>query len=179
ENNPVQNQQDAKQLQFKQIILTNYETLRSYQISLGLVDFSVIALDEAQKIKTPGTLITNASKALKADFKIAMTGTPVENTLVDIWCLMDFAVPGLLGNAKDFAKEYQKPLSDENTDIKSLTEQLRKNIGVFIKRRLKSDVAKDLPVKHDNANSRIRKVMPPVQLERYKQEIELANNAEL
>ena len=179
ENYPAKNQQDAKRLQFKQIILTNYETLRSYQISLGLVDFAVIALDEAQKIKTPGTQITNASKALKADFKIAMTGTPVENTLVDIWCLMDFAVPGLLGNAKDFAKEYQKPLSDENTDIKALTEQLRNNIGVFIKRRLKKDVAKDLPTKHDNEKSRIKKVMPPIQLERYKQEIEMANNSEL
>ncbi|MFV0158234.1 SNF2-related protein [Empedobacter falsenii] len=179
ENNPVQNQQDAKQLQFKQIILTNYETLRSYQISLGLVDFAVIALDEAQKIKTPGTLITNACKALKADFKIAMTGTPVENTLVDIWCIMDFAVPGLLGNAKDFAKQYQKPLSDEKTDIKALTEQLRNNIGIFIKRRLKSDVAKDLPKKHDNQNSRIKKVMPSVQLDRYKQEIEMANDSEL
>lgn len=179
ENNPVKNQQDAKRLQFKQIILTNYETVRSYQISLGLIDFAVIALDEAQKIKTPGTLITNASKALKADFKIAMTGTPVENTLVDIWCIMDFAVPGLLGNAKDFAKEYQKPLSDENTDIKALTEQLRNNIGIFIKRRLKKDVAKDLPTKHDNEKSRIKKVMPSIQLERYKQEIEIANNAEI
>lgn len=179
ENNPVRNQQDAKHLQFKQIILTNYEIVRSYQISLGLVDFAVIALDEAQKIKTPGTQITNASKALKADFKIAMTGTPVENTLVDIWCLMDFAVPGLLGNAKDFAKEYQKPLSNENTDIKALTDQLRNNIGVFIKRRLKKDVAKDLPTKHDNEKSRIKKIMPPIQLERYKQEIEMANNSEL
>ncbi|MCU0469894.1 MAG: SNF2-related protein [Arcicella sp.] len=179
ENNPIQNKLDAKGLQFKQIILTNYETLRSYQISLGLVDFAIITLDEAQKIKTPGTLITNASKALKADFKIAMTGTPVENTLVDIWCLMDFAVPGLLGNAKDFAKEYQKPLSDENTDIKALTEQLRNNIGVFIKRRLKSDVAKDLPKKHDNQNSRIKKVMPSIQLDRYKQEIEMANDSQL
>lgn len=179
QNNPAKNQQDAKRLQFKQIILTNYETLRSYQISLGLVDFAVVSLDEAQKIKTPGTLITNASKALKADFKIAMTGTPVENTLVDIWCLMDFAVPGLLGNAKDFAKEYQKPLSDENTNVKELTEQLRNNIGVFIKRRLKSDVAKDLPAKHDNANSRIKRVMPKAQLERYQQEIETANDSEL
>jgi HJR/Mrr/RecB family endonuclease len=179
ENNHIHNQQDAKRLQTKQIILTNYETVRSYQISLGLVDFAVIALDEAQKIKTPGTQITNASKALKADFKIAMTGTPVENTLVDIWCLMDFAVPGLLGNAKDFAKKYQKPLSDEDTDIKALTEQLRNNIGVFIKRRLKSDVAKDLPDKHDNENSRIKKVMPSVQLDRYTQEIELANNSDL
>lgn len=179
ENNPIKNQIDARQLQIKQIVLTNYETVRTYQISLGLVDFAVVALDEAQKIKTPGTQITNASKALKADFKIAMTGTPVENTLVDIWCLMDFAVPGLLGNAKDFAKEFQKPLNDENTDIKALTEQLRNNIGVFIKRRLKIDVAKDLPTKHDNDSSRIKRVMPPLQLDKYKQEIEMANDSEL
>lgn len=179
ENNPGQNQSDARKMQFRQIILTNYETVRSYQISLGLVDFAVVALDEAQKIKTPGTLITNATKALKADFKIAMTGTPVENTLVDIWCLMDFAVPGLLGNAKDFAKLYQKPLKDEKTDVKTLTKKLRNNIGVFIERRLKIDVAKDLPTKHDNEYSRKRQAMPAVQLERYLEEIELANDSEL
>jgi SNF2 family DNA or RNA helicase len=179
ENNPGQNQSDARKMQSRQIILTNYETVRSYQISLGLVDFAVIALDEAQKIKTPGTLVTNAAKALKADFKIAMTGTPVENTLVDIWCLMDFAVPGLLGNAKDFAKVYQKPLNDEKTDIKALTEKLRNNIGVFIKRRLKIDVAKDLPTKHDNRDSRKMQVMPAVQIERYLEEIEMANDSEL
>jgi SNF2 family DNA or RNA helicase/HJR/Mrr/RecB family endonuclease len=175
----IQNQREAQQLQRQHIILTNYETLRSYQATLCLVDFAVVALDEAQKIKTPGTLVTNASKALKADFKIAMTGTPVENTLIDIWCIIDFAVPGLLGNAKEFAKEFQNPLKEEDTDIKELTERLRNKIGIFIKRRLKRDVAKDLPAKHDNLNSRIKKVMPDVQLQRYKIEIENANNSEL
>lgn len=175
----IQNQREAQQLQRQHIILTNYETLRSYQATLCLVDFAVVALDEAQKIKTPGTLVTNASKALKADFKIAMTGTPVENTLIDIWCIIDFAVPGLLGNAKEFAKEFQNPLKEEETDIKELTERLRNKIGIFIKRRLKKDVAKDLPAKHDNNNSRIKKIMPDVQLERYKIEIENANNSEL
>lgn len=175
----IQNQREARQLQRQHIILTNYETLRSYQATLGLVDFAVVVLDEAQKIKTPGTLVTNASKALKAHFKIAMTGTPVENTLIDIWCIIDFAVPGLLGNAKEFAKEFQNPLKEEDTDIKDLTERLRNKIGIFIKRRLKRDVAKDLPVKHDNHNSRIKKVMPDFQLQRYKIEIEYANNSEL
>lgn len=175
----IQNQREAQQLQRQHIILTNYEILRSYQATLCLVDFAVVALDEAQKIKTPGTLVTNASKALKADFKIAMTGTPVENTLIDIWCILDFAVPGLLGNAKEFAKEFQNPLKEEDIDIKELTERLRKKIGIFIKRRLKKDVAKDLPAKHDNNNSRIKKIMPDVQLERYKIEIENANNSEL
>lgn len=65
-------------------------------------------------------------KALKADFKIAMTGTPVENTLVDLWCIMDFSIPGLLGNAREFAKLYQNPLKDKDTDI----EQLGKNCAL-------------------------------------------------
>lgn len=167
---------DVSALQRKQLILTNYESLRSYQMNLCAVDYSIVVLDEAQKIKTPGTLVTNVSKALKADFKIAMTGTPVENTLVDLWCIMDFSVPGLLGNAKDFAKNYQKPLSNEDTDIHALGEQLRSQIGVFIKRRLKQDVAKDLPNKNLKVVSRI---MPEIQANRYSVEIELAKNEQM
>ncbi len=163
-------------LQRKQLILTNYESLRSYQMNLCAVDYSIVVLDEAQKIKTPGTLVTNVSKALKADFKIAMTGTPVENTLVDLWCIMDFSVPGLLGNAKDFAKNYQKPLSNEDTDIQALGEQLRGQIGVFIKRRLKQDVAKDLPNKNLKV---VSMTMPEIQANRYADEIELAKNEQM
>jgi SNF2 family DNA or RNA helicase/HJR/Mrr/RecB family endonuclease len=163
-------------LQRKQLILTNYESLRSYQMNLCAVDYSIVVLDEAQKIKTPGTLVTNVSKALKADFKIAMTGTPVENTLVDLWCIMDFSVPGLLGNAKDFAKNYQKPLSNEDTDIQALGEQLRGQIGVFIKRRLKKDVAKDLPKKNLKV---VTRTMPEIQANRYADEIELAKNEQI
>lgn len=179
EFNQKENQREAKELQRRHIILTNYETLRTYQATLCLIDFAVVALDEAQKIKTPGTLVTNVSKALKADFKIAMTGTPVENTLIDLWCIMDFSVPGLLGNAKDFAKEFQNPLKEDETDVKELTERLREKIGVFIKRRLKKDVAKDLPAKFDNEDSRVKRQMPPAQLERYKIEIEQAKSTDL
>lgn len=167
---------EVSSLQRKQIILTNYESLRSYQMNLCAVDYSIVVLDEAQKIKTPGTLVTNVSKALKADFKIAMTGTPVENTLVDLWCIMDFSVPGLLGNAKDFAKNYQKPLSNEDTDIHLLGEQLRSQIGVFIKRRLKQDVVKDLPKKNQKV---ICRVMPEIQANRYADEIELARSKQM
>ncbi len=166
---------DVSELQRKQIILTNYEALRSYQMNLCAVDYAIVVLDEAQKIKTPGTLVTNVSKALKADFKIAMTGTPVENTLVDLWCIMDFSVPGLLGNAKDFAKTFQKPLSKEDTDIINLGEQLRSQIGVFIKRRLKKDIANDLPKKHQKI---LKREMPNIQANRYASEIELAKSEE-
>jgi SNF2 family DNA or RNA helicase len=182
------NESDVKKLQNKQIILTNYESLKTYQMNICAVNFAVVALDEAQKIKTPGTLITNVCKALKADFKIAMTGTPVENTLVDLWCLMDFAMPGFLGNAKDFSNEFQKPLKEENVDIKLLGVKLRNRIDIFIKRRFKKDVAKDLPFKYESNlekdklkfnNINVVRTMPSVQYNRYIEEIEKANNQEL
>ncbi len=167
------------QLQRKHIILTNYETLRTYQLSLCAIDYAIVVLDEAQKIKTPGTLVTNVTKALKADFKIAMTGTPVENTLVDLWCIMDFSFPGLLGNAKDFAREFQNCLKEKTTNVTELGKKIRDKIGIYIKRRLKEDVAEDLPKKFDNENSKIKRQMPKEQLERYKIEIEQAKSIDL
>lgn len=155
----------------EQIVLTNYETIRNYQFSFCAVDFSVIVLDEAQKIKTPGTLVTNSAKALKAEFKIAMTGTPVENTLVDVWCIMDFCVPGLLGNCKEFSKKYQVPMKNEDTDVAELGNSIREEMGYYFLRRIKSDVAKDLPQK---SIEKIAKEMPPEQKNRY---IKLVNEA--
>lgn len=173
------NKKEASQLQTFQLILTNYETLREYQATLCLVEFSVIVLDEAQKIKTPGTFVTNVSKALKGDFKIAMTGTPVENTLVDLWCIMDFSVPGLLGNAKEFVAKYLNPLKKVGVSVQEIGENLRKQIGVFVKRRLKVDVAKDLPSKIEHKYSDYQRVMPDTQLERYKIEMNLAKSGNI
>ncbi len=170
---------EASKLQVKQIILTNYETLRSYQATLGLVDYAVVVLDEAQKIKTPGTLITNTVKALKAEFKIAVTGTPVENSLLDIWSILDFSVPGLLGNAKSFANKFQKPLANATADIGELTSHLRSRIGIFIHRRLKNEVNLNLPSKYDNQNSRIMRIMPKEQLNRYLMALERVNSQEV
>ena len=124
-------------LQRRQIIITNYETIRSFQFSFCAVNYSLIILDEAQKIKTPGALVTNAAKALKGEFKVAMTGTPVENTLVDLWCIMDFSLPGLLGNCREFAHKYQAPLKSADTDLVKLGNCVRKEMGAFFLRRLK------------------------------------------
>ena len=135
----------VRNLNEKAIFLTTYETLRKQQIPLGLINWGVIILDEAQKIKTPGTFVTNAAKGLKAEFKIAMTGTPVENTLMDLWCIVDFCSPGLLENAKSFSNQFQKPLKKEDTDFTQLSENLRSKIGDTLLRRMKADVAKDLP----------------------------------
>lgn len=143
------NQDDVDWLKSQDIILTNYETVRSGQFNICAVDYAAVILDEAQKIKTPGTYVTCAAKALKADFKIAMTGTPVENTYLDLWCISDFAIPGLLGNSKDFSAAYQTPLKEATTDIAALGKELRDRMGVFFLRRRKVDVLKDLPDKID------------------------------
>lgn len=151
-------------MQKMDIILTNYESLRISQLNFCAVEFDVVALDEAQKIKSPGTLVTNAAKALKCNFKIAMTGTPVENSLLDLWCIMDFCVPGLLGNAKAFAAQYQNPLKKEDTDIVALGNEVHDKLGVYFMRRLKKDAAKDLP---DKIELKEKVLMPPVQKETY------------
>lgn len=137
----------VEKMQGLDIILTNYESLRNCQLNFCAVEFDIVALDEAQKIKAPGTLVTNAAKALKSKFKIAMTGTPVENTLLDLWCIMDFCVPGYLGNAKTFAAKYQNPLKNSDVDIEALGNEIHSKLGIYLMRRLKVDAAKDLPNK--------------------------------
>lgn len=129
------------------IILTNYESLRISQLNFCAVNYEIVVLDEAQKIKSPGTLVTNAAKALKSQFKIAMTGTPVENSLLDLWCIMDFCVPGLLDNAKSFSAKYQLPLRNKDTDIVALGNEIHESLGIHFMRRMKMDVAQDLPEK--------------------------------
>lgn len=143
------NRDIVDRMQKMDIILTNYESLRISQLNFCAVEFDIVALDEAQKIKTPGTMVTNAAKALKSNFKVAMTGTPVENSLLDLWCIMDFCVPGLLGNAKAFAAHYQNPLKKEDTDIVALGNEVHDKLGVYFMRRLKKDAAKDLPEKYE------------------------------
>ncbi len=152
-------------MQRMDIIITNYESLRIAQLNFCAVEFDIVVLDEAQKIKTPGTLVTNAAKALKSNFKVAMTGTPVENSLLDLWCIMDFCVPGLLGNAKSFAARYQNPLKKEDVDIVALGNEVHEKLGIYFKRRLKKDAAKDLPEKYEYKQ---QIVMPSVQEKTYR-----------
>lgn len=156
----------------KAIYLTTYETLRRQQIPMGMIDWGIVIMDEAQKIKTPGTFVTNAAKALKSDFKIAMTGTPVENSLMDLWCIIDFCSPGLLENAKSFSNKYQKPLKDKDVDYDELSTQLRDEIGGTLLRRMKVDVAKDLPTID---YFKFKEIMPPEQFEAYANEVNQIN----
>lgn len=111
---------------------------------LKSVDWDLVILDEAQAIKNPNTKQTKAVKQLKAKSKIAMTGTPIENSLGDLWSLFDFLNAGLLGTAKEFT-QFTKKLKDGEADYS----KLRAVVNPFILRRLKTDktVIADLPDK--------------------------------
>jgi len=125
------------------IVLTTYESLRINHITTGFIKWKVIICDEAQKIKNPKTLITTAIKSQNAEFKIACSATPIENTLEDLWCIADFVKPGLLGNLKDFRKEYILKRSSEEIDLKELNEQLNNILTNYYIRRTKDEVLKD------------------------------------
>lgn len=129
------------------LVLTTYETLRDLEFSLASQKWSAMICDEAQKIKNPNAMVTRAAKKQNARFKIACTGTPVENTLTDIWCLFDFVQPGLLGALKYFGERYRKPIEAETDEDKARIEELRAVIEPQILRRTKAEVAKDLPRK--------------------------------
>lgn len=157
---------DVKRLQNTDVVLTTYETVRDFQLDLGLISWATVVIDEAQRIKTPGTLVTNALKALKTDFRLAMTGTPVENSLMDLWCITDFVAPGYLDSAKKFNTEFCLPLKNPETDIRALGDRIRERIGVHLKRRLKTDILEDLPEKQIHVGD-CQQQMPPAQIERY------------
>jgi hypothetical protein len=106
---------DATRLMEYRVVITNYETVVNYQHSLAqLYDgkrsiWSVVVTDEAQKHKAPDTKVSAALKAISADFKIAMTGTPVENRLLDLWNIVDYFQPALLGTKREFCAEFEEP----------------------------------------------------------------------
>ncbi|MFP4017376.1 MAG: DEAD/DEAH box helicase, partial [Halanaerobiales bacterium] len=108
------------------------------------IKWDSLILDEAQAIKNPGTKQTKAAKEIKASFRIAMTGTPLENHLSDLWSLFDFLNRGLLGTANEFT-EFSKKLKDSDDGYT----RLKKTISPFILRRLKTDkeIIPDLPDK--------------------------------
>lgn len=129
------------------VVLTTYETLRDLEFSLAAQHWSIMVCDEAQKIKNPNALMTRAAKKQNVTFKVACTGTPVENSLADLWCLFDFIQPGLLGSLNEFGTRYRKPIEAASDGEKERVEELRSVIEPQTLRRMKSQIAQDLPQK--------------------------------
>ena len=136
----------------RRLVLTTYETLRDYQFSLCRVDWSLVIFDEAQMVKNPNTLASRAAKGLKARFKLAVTGTPVENSLRDFWNLLDTVRPGHLDAYQPFNREFIRPINrvprEQRANMRQqIGLQLRAKTGLVMLRRNKADQLEGLPAK--------------------------------
>jgi hypothetical protein len=157
---------DTARLSTAKVVLANYEAVSDFQLSFGAVPFAAAVLDEAQKIKSPKARMTHAVKALNADFMLAMTGTPVENRLADLWCIADAVQPGALVDLKVFSARYEI----EGGDVQGLREQVWQAESAIqqtpklLLRRLKSEKLDGLPAKHEHL---LKIPMPPRQLDAY------------
>ena len=127
------------------ILLTSYDLLKrdveAYQEAL----FDTVFVDEAQNIKNHGTQTAKAVKALGCARRLALTGTPIENSLSELWSIFDFLMPGFLGGYKHFKEKYEQPVAARQDEVAA--ERLRRMIRPFILRRLKEEVLKELPDK--------------------------------
>jgi SNF2 family DNA or RNA helicase len=125
------------------IILSSYHTIRQDIELISSFYFHYIILDESQVIKNPTSMLYRTVTTLKSEFKLVLTGTPVENSLTDLWTQLNFVNPGLLGDLTFFRREFAKPIEKLGDDEKEI--ELRKIIKPFILRRTKENVATDLP----------------------------------
>jgi SNF2 family DNA or RNA helicase len=129
------------------VVLTSYSLVARDIDQLVAVPWARLALDEAQQVKNPNAAQTRAVRAIRAPRRIALTGTPVENNLSELWSIMHILNPGLLGSARTFRDAFAIPIERERDD--KATERLRRITAPFVLRRLKSDrsVIDDLPDK--------------------------------
>jgi superfamily II DNA or RNA helicase len=133
------------QFQGAHLVLTSYPLLRRDLEQYRGIDFNVVVLDEAQHIKNPASQNATAASAIRSRHRLALTGTPLENSLSDIWSLMHFLMPGYLGTRQDFSDRYLRPIT---SDPKSAEQQrLLRRISPFVLRRDKKTVATELPEK--------------------------------
>ncbi len=127
------------------VIITSYDLLRRDIDLYKYLSFDCQIIDEAQFIKNPTTQVSKAAKSIKASFKIALTGTPIENRLSELWSIFDYCMPGYLFTYKHFKESIESPaILDGDEDAFN---RLKKMISPFILRRLKKDVLTELPDK--------------------------------
>ena len=140
-------------------VLTTYETLRDYQHSFATIHWQAMVLDEVQKTKTPGTLVTEAVKAMNADFTMALTGTPIENRYADLWCIVntiDRHALGHLGGGtlREFSAKFER--DPDEKDLRELRKFLLEpgdGSPALMLRRMKQDIIEGLPSKTEYKRS--------------------------
>ncbi|MCL2840344.1 MAG: DEAD/DEAH box helicase [Defluviitaleaceae bacterium] len=127
------------------VFITTYDMLKRDFDYYRDIEFAYIIADEAQNIKNPSTQASKSIKALKGRVRFALTGTPIENTLTELWSIFDFIMPGYLYTAHKFGKAYETPIIKHgNTQVAA---KLRQQIAPFVLRRIKENVLKELPEK--------------------------------
>jgi len=134
-----------KQIPQHDLIVTNYALLRRDLEELQKFSFRAVILDEAQFIKNPGAQVTQSVKQLKCEHKMALTGTPLENRLLDLWSIVDFIQPGYLGNQEQFLETYEPRGENAESAQRIARRRLSAKLRPLLLRRLKKHVAKDLP----------------------------------
>ncbi|MEO7167319.1 MAG: SNF2-related protein [Spartobacteria bacterium] len=127
--------------------LTSYGLLRRDSDLYAGLTLSTVVLDEAQHIKNPDTQNAQAAFSLRAGQRFVLTGTPMENSVRDLWSLMNFVAPGYLGSRKDFRDRYEKPLAEGHAAARPVSARLARRLRPFLLRRRKADVARELPEK--------------------------------
>ena len=132
------------ELEDADVVVTSYALLRRDEELFKEIPWRYVIVDEAQQIKNPFSATARAAKRLKTDRRLALTGTPIENRLSEIWSIFDFVSPGLLGPLDKFEERYSRPI---DAGDKTAAERLRVTIHPFILRRTKAEVARDLPEK--------------------------------
>jgi SNF2 family DNA or RNA helicase len=135
------------QLNHCDVLITSFTLIRKDKPLFAAIHWHRVVIDEAQNIKNPKSAQTKAIQSLKASRRIAMTGTPIENRLMDVWSIFHFLNPGYLGTAAQFKKSYETPIQRDGDVVRST--QLKKLLHPFILRRLKTDknIINDLPDK--------------------------------
>jgi SNF2 family DNA or RNA helicase len=131
------------------VVFTTYGIIRRDYEALADVQFDYLILDEAQNIKNPESVGAIACKSLKSLHRLALSGTPVENRLKELWSIFDFLMPGFLGNYREFNEQFERPIEAGTPET---GQRLRKIAHPFILRRLKSQVEKELPERTDIIN---------------------------
>jgi len=127
------------------LVITSYALIRRDADRYRALEFDTVVLDEAQHIKNRQTQNAQAVKAIRARQRLVLTGTPLENSVLDLWSIFDFLMPGYLGTAQDFRERYEQPITRDK-DARTQA-RLARRLRPFLLRRLKKEVAADLPPK--------------------------------
>ncbi len=138
-------EQERYRLEQMDLVITSYGVVSRDALLLSERTFSLLVLDEAQAIKNPSAQVSRSVRQLKADQRLCLSGTPLENHLGELWAQFDFLVPGLLGARQQFQRRFRQPI--ERDQDQALLRQLRQRVAPFLLRRTKQVVASELPRK--------------------------------